>query len=141
MMVNHMGYNDDYGEILFDSKEPFAKKILECLILKESLDILEITDNPTTVNDICEKLEYHRATIYRRISNLLDTCLLFTVGREKDQKNHGKISSWLYEKSFYAAGIRCGPTTKYCNCQCTIIEILPKRKFYGQILKTVRSCH
>ena len=139
MMVNHMDDNDDYGEIMLDSKEPFAKKILEFFTYKETLNILELTDNPISVNDISTRSGYSKISIYRRIPDLLDTSMLIAVGREKDQKNHGRISSWLYEKSFYAAGIRVGPATEQCNCQCTIIEILPKRKFYGQILRTVRS--
>ena len=138
-MVNHMNDNDDYGEIMLDSKEPFAKKILEFFTHKDSLKILELAEDPISVNKISIRSGYPRAAIYRRIPDLLDTCMLIAVGREKDQKNHGKVSSWLYEKSFYAAGIRCGPITGYCHCQCTIVDILPKRKFYGRILRIVRS--
>ena len=139
MMINHMDENDDYGEIILDSKEPFAKKILEFFTYKDSLDILELAEDPISVSDISAKSGHPKPAIYRRIPDLLDVSMLIAVGREKDRKNHGKVSSWLYEKSFYAAGIRCGPATNYCHCQCTIVEILPKRKFYGQILKTVRS--
>ncbi|WP_316504864.1 hypothetical protein [Nitrosopumilus sp.] len=139
MMVNHMDDYDDYGEIILDSKEPFAKKILEFFTYKDSLDIFELAEDPISVNDISARSGHTKATIYRRIPDLLDTSMLIAVGREKDQKNHGKISSWLYEKSFYAAGVRCGPTTDYCHCQATVIEILPKRRFYGQILRTIRS--
>ena len=139
MMVNHMNDNDDYGEILLDSKEPFAKKILEFFTYKDSLEILELADKPISVNDISARSGYSKISIYRRIPGLLDTSLLIAVGRKKDQKNHGKVSSRLYEKSFYSAGVKVGPSTKQCHCQGTTIEILPKRKFYGQILRTVRS--
>ena len=139
MMINHMDDNNDYGEIILDSKEPFAKKILEFFTYKDSLDILELAEDPISVNDISARSGHPKVAIYRRIHDLLDVSMLIAVGREKDRKNHGKVSSWLYEKSFYAAGVRCGPATKYCHCQCTMVEILPKRKFYGQILKTVRS--
>ena len=98
MMINHMYENDDYGEIILDSKEPFAKKILEFFTYKDSLDILELAEDPISVNDISTKSGYPKATIYRRIPDLLDISMLIAVGREKDQKNHGKVSSWLYEK-------------------------------------------
>ena len=139
MMVNHMDDNDDYGEILLDTKEPFAKKILEFFTYKDSLEILQLTEDPISVNDISARSGYSKMSIYRRIPDLLDTSMLIAVGREKDPKNHGRVSSRLYEKSFYAAGVRVGPSTEHCHCQCTIIEILPKRRFYGQILRTVRS--
>ena len=139
MMVNHMDDCDDYGEILLDSTEPFAKKIIECITFKESLEILGLTEKPTTVNEICAKTEHSRATIYRRISDMLDACLLIAVGREQSKENFGKVGAWIYEKSFYAVNVRCGPNSECCNRISTGVEILPKREFYGRILKTVRN--
>ena len=140
MMVNHMDENDDYGEILLDSTEPFAKKIIECITFKESLEILDLAEKPTTVNEIYGKTEYSRATIYRRISDMLDACMLIAVGREKNREYFGKVGAWIYEKSFYAVNVRCGPNSDCCDCISTGVEILPKREFYGRILKTVRDC-
>ena len=140
MMVNHMDDGSAYGEITLDSTEPYAKKILEFFTYKDSLEILELAENPISVNDISAKSGYSKISIYRRIPDLLDTSMLIAVGREKDQKNHGRVSSRLYEKSFYAAGVRCGgPAINHCHCQVTIVEILPKRRFYGQILRTIRN--
>ncbi len=65
MMVNHMNEYNDYGETLLDSAEPFAKKIIECITFKESMEILVLAEKPTTVNEICTKTEYSRTTIYR----------------------------------------------------------------------------
>ena len=137
MMVNHMDDNDDYGEITLDSTEPYAKKILEHFTQKETLEILELTQNPSTICEICARSLYSKATLYRRISDLLDTCLLFAV--KKQDTSCKKYGSWLYVNSFYAISLRCGYT---CNCDnsiCTIVEILPKRKFYGHTLKAIRN--
>ncbi len=139
MMVNHMDSRDAYGKIILDSAEPFAKKILACFACKDSLDILELAEEPISVNDISARSGHPKVTIYRRIPDLTNASMLIAVGREKDYKNHGRVSSWLYEKSFYAVGIRCGPVIHRCNYQCTIIEIISKRKFYGQILRAVKK--
>lgn len=140
MMINSMGDNDEYGEILLDSTEPFAKKIIECITFKESLEILGLAEKPVTVNEICTKTEYSRATIYRRISDMLDACLLIPVGRVQDKEHFRKVGAWIYEKSFYAVNVRCGPNSECRDCISTGVEILPKREFYGRILKTVRNC-
>lgn len=134
-----MNDSDDYGKILLDSMEPFARKIIECITFKESLEILELAEKPITVNEICVKTEYSRATTYRRISDMLDACLLIAVGREQSRENFGKVGAWTYEKSFYAVNVRCGPNSECCDCISTGVEILPKREFYGRILKTVRN--
>ncbi len=139
MMINHMDSRDVFGKIILDSAEPFAKKLLECFTCNDSLDILELTEEPISVNDISTRSGYPKATIYRRIPDLVNTSMLIAVGREKDYKNHGRVSSRLYEKSFYAVGIKCGPVIHHCNYQCTIIQIISKRKFYGQILRTARK--
>ena len=136
MMVNHMDDNDDYGVITLDNTEPYAKKILDLLSHKETLDILDLTENPSTICDICTRSRYSRATIYRRVSELLDVCLLFTI--RKQNKHFGRYCSWMYIKSAYAISIRSGRLNCSCDCVGTLIEILPKREFYGQILKTVR---
>ena len=123
--------NDDYVEILLDSAEPFAKKIIECITFKESLEIFGFAEKPTTINEICAKTEHSRATIYRRISKILDTCLLIAVGREQNKENFGNVGAWIYEKSFYAINVKCGPNSECCDCISTGVEILPKREFYG----------
>ena len=102
MMVNHMDGTDGYGEIILDSTEPFAKMILKCFASKCSLDILEVTDDPITVNDISAGSGYTKARVYRQIHDLLNSSMLVAVGREKDQRHHGRVSSRLYERSFYA---------------------------------------
>jgi len=137
-MINHLNYDSDYGEIILDSAEPFAKKILEHFTSKATLEILELTQNPRTICEICARSSYSKATLYRRISNLLDCCLLFAV--KKENNNCQKYGSWMYAKSFYAISVRSGQTSVDSDCQDTIIEILSKRKFYGQILKTIRNC-
>ena len=137
MMVNHMDDNEDYGVITLDNTEPYAKKILEHFTQKETLEILELTQNPSTICDICARSSYSKATLYRRISDLLDCCLLFAV--KKENNNCRKYGSWMYVKSFYAVSVRCGQMCNCNHCVCTVIEILPKREFYGQILKAVRN--
>ncbi|WP_316505596.1 hypothetical protein [Nitrosopumilus sp.] len=137
MMVNHLDDNSDYGEITLDSVEPFAQKIIEHFAHKETLEILELTQTPNTICDICTRLSYSKATLYRRVSDLLDTCLLFAI--KKQNTSCKKYGSWMYVKSFYAISVRCGPI---CNCDnsiCTVVEILPKREFYGKILKAIRN--
>lgn len=138
MMVNHIDDNDDYGEIILDNTEPYAKKILDCFTHKETLKILELAHNPSTICDICERSSYSKATLYRRISDLLDCCLLFAV--KKENTNCEKYGSWMYAKSFYAISVRCGQISVDSNCQSVTIEILPKREFYGSVLKTIRNC-
>ena len=136
-MVNHMDDHEDYGVITLDNTEPYAKKILEYFTHKETLKILELTENPCTICDICAETTYPKTTIYRRISDLLDVCLLFAA--KKENTNCKKYGYWMYVKSFYAVSVRCG---QMCNCNdrvCTVVEILPKREFYGKILRTVRS--
>lgn len=140
MMINHMDDSDDYGEILLDSTEPFAKKIIECITFRESLEILGLAEKSITVNEICSKTEYSRATIYRRISDMLDAYLLIAVRREQSGEYFGKVGARIYEKSFYAVNVRCGPNSECRDCISTGVEILPKREFYGRILKTVRNC-
>ncbi len=138
-MVNPMDGRNAYGKIILDSAEPFAKKILECFTCKDSLDILELTEKPISVNDISARSGHPKATIYRRIPDLMNIGMLIAVGREKNQKNYGRVGSWLYENSFCTVDIRCGLVTDHCPHQCTIIEITSKRKFYGQILRKVRK--
>ena len=75
MMINHMDENNDYGEIISDSKEPFARKILEFFTYKDSLDILELAEDPISVNDISAKSGHSKATIYRRVPDLLDVSI------------------------------------------------------------------
>ncbi len=70
---------------------------------------------------------------------MLDACLLAPVGREQSTEHFGKIGAWIYEKSFYAVNVRCGSNSDYCDCINTGVKILPKREFYGRILKTVRD--
>ena len=82
-----MDNNDDYGEIILDSQEPFAKKILEFFTYKDSLDILELAEDPISVNDINARSGYPKVTIYRRMPDLLDVSMLIAVGREMDRKN------------------------------------------------------
>ena len=137
MMVNHMDDNDDYGVITLDNTEPYAKKILEYFTHKETLKILELTQKPRTIWDICTKTTYPKTTIYRRISDLLDCCLLFAI--RKENSNCRKYGSWMYVKSFYAISVRCGQMCNCNDCICTVVEILPKREFYGYILRTARS--
>ena len=60
---------------------------------------------------------------------MFDTCLLVAVGREP----FGKVGAWIYEKSFYAINVRCGPNSECCDCISTGVDILPKREFYGMI--------
>ena len=98
MMVNHMDDNEDYGEITLDNTEPYAKKILEYFTQKETLKILELTQNPSTICDICTKIIYPKTTIYRRISDLLDVCMLFAV--KKENNNCKKYGSWMYTSHF-----------------------------------------
>ena len=137
MMINHIEADDDYGIITLDNTEPYAKKVLDLLSHKETLDILDLTENPSTICDICAKSKYSRATIYRRISELLDVCLLFTI--RKQDKNFGRYGSWMYIKSVYSVSIRSGRMSCNCDCVGTLIEILPKRRFYGQILSVIRN--
>ena len=137
MMVNHLGDNDEYGEIILDSKESFAKKIFDLLTHQEILEILELTHNPITIQDICARTNYSRTKVYKRISQLLDSCLVFAV--RKENTNFRKYGAWMYVKSFYVVSVRCGQMCKCNHCADTIVEILPKRKFYGQILKTIRN--
>ena len=137
MMVNHMDDNDDYGTITLDDTEPYAKKILDVFSHKETLDILDLTEKPSTICEICAKSKYSRSTIYRRISGLLDVCLLFT--KRKQDKNFGRCGPWIYVKSVYSVSIKSGRMSCSCNCTGTLIEILPKREFYGQILKIIRN--
>ena len=66
-----MNDNDDYGEIMLDSKEQFAKKILEFFTYKDSLEILELADEPISVNDISARYGYSKISIYRRIPGYL----------------------------------------------------------------------
>ena len=55
MMVNRMDDNDDYGVIMLDNTEPYAKKILDLFSHKETLDILDLTENPSTIlRYLCE---------------------------------------------------------------------------------------
>jgi len=138
MMVNHMSNEEDCGKIILDSDEPIAKKILEFFTHKDSLDILELAEEPISVKDISARSRCPKNTIYRRIPDLVDASMLIAVGREKDQKNHDRLSSWLYEKSFHAVCVRFDSRTNHTHCHCTIIEIISKRKFYGKILKTAR---
>ena len=127
MMANRMDDNDDYGVITLDNTEPYAKKILEHFTHKETLKILEMTQNPCTICDICTETAYPKTTIYRRISDLLDCCLLFAVKKENTAcKTYG---SWMYVRSFYAISVRCGQMCNYNDCICTVIEILPKESF------------
>ena len=136
MMVNHMDDGDDYGIITLDNAEPYTKKILDLFSHKETLDILDLIENPSTICDICIKSNYSRATIYRRISELLDVCLLST--KRKQDKSFGGCGPWIYAKSVYSVSITSGRMSCSCNCTGTLIEVLPKRKFYGPILRTVR---
>ena len=85
MMVNRMDDNGDCGEIILDSAEPYAKKILECFTHKETLEILELMQNPCTICDICARSSYSKATLYRRISDLLDCSLLFCSKKREYQ--------------------------------------------------------
>ena len=136
-MVNRMDDNDDYGEIILDNTEPYAKKILDCFTHKETLKILELAHNPSTICDICERSSYPKATLYRRISDLLDCCLLFAV--KKENAKCKKYGSWMYAKSFHAISVRCGKSSDDFNCKSVTIEILSKKEFYSQILKTIRN--
>ena len=132
-----MDDGNDYGEITLDSTEPFAKKIIEHFAHKETLEILELTQTPSTICDICARSSYSKATLYRRISDLLDTCLLFAV--KKENASCKRYGSWMYVKSFYAVSIRCGQVYNSNHCVCTVVKILPKKEFYGQILKAIRN--
>jgi predicted transcriptional regulator len=100
-------------------------------------DILDLIENPSTIHDICAKSKYSRATIYRRISELLDACLLFTI--RKQDKNFGRCGPWIYVKLVYSISMKSGRMSYSCDCTDTLIEILPKRRFYGQILKMIRD--
>ena len=124
-----MDDNNDYGIITLDNTERYAKKILDLLSHKETLDILDLTENPSTVCNICTKSRYSCMTRYRRISELLDVCLLFTI--RKQDKYFERCGPWMYIKSVYSVSIKSGKMSYSCNCTGTFVEIFPKREFYG----------
>ena len=82
MMVNHMYDNDDYGKILLDTTEPFAKKILKFFTYWGLLEILELTENPILVNDKSAKSGYSKISICRRFL----ICLMPACSLQWDKK-------------------------------------------------------
>ncbi len=141
MMRSHLGNGDDFGEIILDSQESITRKILEYLNNQEIYEILKITENPCTPLEIWEKSSYSKATIYRRISDLVELGLLSTVKREEDKL--GKYGAWQYVNTFFVISTRYGKTAREEENSNPIfdpiVQMSPKREFYGLILKVIRD--
>ena len=144
MMANLMDDDDDGSDcqkITLDLTEPHAKKILENLTDSRMLEILELVQNPSTICNICARssLSRSKATLYKRMSELLDCGLLFAV--KKENIGGEEYGSWAYAKSFHSISVKFGQTGTAGSDHpvgSTVIEILPKRNTHAQILKTMR---
>ena len=139
MMTSRLGDNDYYGEISIDSQEPITKKFLECLTDTKANQVLDVAKQPITAKEICRKLSFSNATIYKKISILSEIGLLHTA-RIIDGKLPRDIEKLRYVRTFFVVSVRCGNMEEcQCHFEYPIVQIASKREFLGIILRTIRQ--
>ncbi|WP_420546160.1 hypothetical protein [Nitrosopumilus sp.] len=141
MMINHVAQDGKCVDVFLDCQEPIAKKFLECMTDVKANQILDIAQKPISSKDICKKLPFSDATVYRKISYLSEIGLLHLAGIDKFNM-HKDIERLRYVRTFFVMSVKCGSMGEcQCHFQYPVVQIASKKEFLGVILRTIREHH
>jgi len=104
--------------------------------------IPDIAKKLVSSKEICKRLPFSNATVYRKISNLSEIGLLRLVGADDDNdvSLQQEIERLRYVRTFLAISVRCGNLGEcQCHFEYPLVQIASKKEFLGTILRTIRE--